>query len=543
MRESSLVASAFDTGSPELSSKQVRPTMIDRAIGYFSPESGLARYRARVQMAVAGQWLGGRTDRRETAGWLPFAGSADSDNLYDLPNARTRSRDLQRNNPLALGATNTAVTSIVGTGLSLRSAIDAEVLGMTEDEAQEWQAKTEREFRFYAENPRECDVESTLDFYAQQALALRACLDSGDLFALLPFVKRPNCTYSTKVQLVEADRVCNKDYASNTPSMAGGVVVDKWGAPTKYHVLRSHPGDIALSGSQLKWDEIPAFGARTGRRNVIHLFQKRRPGQRRGMPFLAPVIEAIHQLGEFTNAELRAAVVGAMFTVFVKTTDGDGLGLDGNGGPATSTPKSGQNVKLGNGAIVDLAPGEEVSFADPKRPTDSFEPFVKASMQFIGSALEIPVEILLKQFTTSYTAGRAAMLEAWRFYRVRREWLGSGFCQPIYEAWLDESIAMGRIEAPGFADDPIVRAAYLGSEWVGDAPGQIDELKEVNAAEKRLGLLLTTHEDEQIKLNGGVWRDTVTRRGREEELLRRTELTRWNANGQDTEKDDSNASD
>jgi hypothetical protein len=43
---------------------------------------------------------------------------------------RGRSRDLERNHPLALGAIQTKTNGVVGTGLKLRSVIDGEVLGI-----------------------------------------------------------------------------------------------------------------------------------------------------------------------------------------------------------------------------------------------------------------------------------------------------------------------------------------------------------------------------------------------------------------------------
>jgi capsid protein len=62
---------------------------------------------------------------------------------------------------------------------------------------------------------------------------------------------------------------------------------------------------------------VPAFGAKTGRRNILHLLYQERIGQRRGLPYLAPVLEALKQLGRYTDAELMAAVVAGMFTVFL----------------------------------------------------------------------------------------------------------------------------------------------------------------------------------------------------------------------------------
>jgi len=498
----------------------IKPSLLDKAISFISPKAGLARMRAQVQLAVAGQWYGARFDRRATANWMPFGGSADSDTVFDLRWLRNRSRDCMRNNPLALGAVNTVTTTAVGSGLVMRSQIDAAALGMTEDEAQAWQAKTEREFKLWAKDSNACDVTRTNDFYALQNLAFRSALESGDVFAALPMVGRRGSVYQTKVQLIEADRVQNKDYAMNTETLAQGVEMDAQGAPVAYHILRHHPG--GLMPLSMEWDIVPAFGKKTGRRNIVHLYDKRRPGQSRGVPYIAPVIELLKQLTDYTQAEVTAAVISGMFTVFVTTENGQGLdtGLDPGAGMSAAASKSGEPLMMGNGAILDLAPGEDVKFADPKRPNVAFDPFVMAVLRQVGVALELPFEVLIKHFTASYSAARAALIEAWRFYKTRREWLAAMFCQPVYEAWLEEAIALGRIDAPGFFDDAFIRAAYVGTAWIGDAPGQLDPLKEVNAAKGRLELNISSYADECVQLTGADWDAMIQRRAREEEQLK-----------------------
>lgn len=106
--------------------------------------------------------------------------------------------------------------------------------------------------------------------------------------------------------------------------------------------------------------------------------------------------------------------------------------------------------------MIGLAPGEKVSSVDPGRPNAAFDPFVMAILRQIGVALEIPFELLVKHFTASYSAARAALLEAWKFFYTQRKWLADNFCQPVYEAWLTEAVLSGRVSAPGFFDDPLV---------------------------------------------------------------------------------------
>ena len=142
----------------------------------------------------------------------------------------------------------------------------------------------------------------------------------------------------------------------------------------------------------------------------------------------------------------------------------------------------------------------------PNRPNTAFDPFVMAVLRQIGARLEIPFELLVKHFTASYSASRAALNEAWAYFQRRRHWLVSMFCQPIYEAIITEAITLGRLKAPGFFTDPLIRKAWLGTLWTGDAQPSLDPVKDANAADIRLNkTYLTTHDEEARAFNGSDW--------------------------------------
>jgi lambda family phage portal protein len=205
-----------------------------------------------------------------------------------------------------------------------------------------------------------------------------------------------------------------------------------------------------------------------------------------------------------------------MFTVFIKTELGeDSAGLV----DPSSVASVEKNYKLGTGAVVGLAQGQDVTFADPKRPNQAFDPFVMSMLRQIGVSLGLPFEVLIKHFTASYSAARAALLEAWKFYRGRRTFLATNWCSLVFEAWMYEAVAMGRIEAPGFFTDPIFHRAYLKSEWVGDAPGQLDPQKEATAALIRVNGNLSDLKTETMELTGKNWEDVYRRRVRERKML------------------------
>ncbi len=176
---------------------QAQPNLLDRVVGYFAPEWGAARMRARMVMAIAGSWAGASFTRRSLRDWFVTPASADEDTVHDLDTLRARSRDMVRNAPLATGAVNTVVMNVVGTGLSLLPRPDWEALGMTEEQADEWTAQVEREFRVWAESA-ECDITRTQNFYGLQSLVFRSALESGDAFVLLPMIEGRTNPYALR---------------------------------------------------------------------------------------------------------------------------------------------------------------------------------------------------------------------------------------------------------------------------------------------------------------------------------------------------------
>ena len=482
---------------------KARQNIIDRVVGFFAPVSAAKRLRERMAIDIANQYDGASKSRRASKHWSTLGYDADSDILPDLPTLRERSRDLVRNNPIASGAIKTKVTNVVGTGLRLQSRIDRNALNLTDEQADAWEVTAEREWRLFWDS-KDCDVARTLNGTGLTRQVYQQAKENGDAFILLPRIERAGIPYTLALQVIEADRVCNKDNATDTETLSGGIKRDKHGAPVKYHVLNQHPGNLAL-GIERKWDRVDAFGSKTGLRNIVHLYNPTRPGQSRGVPDLAAVIEPLKQLGQYTDAEIMAAVISGYFTVFVETDDGEGEFDYTKVKGETGQKSSDDDVKLGNGMIVELSKGQKIHDSNPGRPNSTFDHFVLAILRQIGVALEIPFELLIKHFTASYSAARAALLEMWKYVLSERQWLSDNFLRLIYEVWMYEAVVSGRIAAPGFLADPGIRAAYLGCAFVGPAKGQIQEQAEVRAARERVEAGFSTLADETAQLTGGDW--------------------------------------
>lgn len=455
-------------------------------------------------------------------GWLVGSGNAEDNIDIYSSTLRQRSRDLYTGGGLARSGPQTLTTSVVGWGILPKPKIDGDFLGMTDDEREKAEQQILREFKLWAENPM-CDAERQQDFYGLQQLAFLSMLMSGDVFALFGMKENKRTPYQTTIRLLEADRICTPDSggeseirdAENGHRIIDGVEIARDGEVVRYHIASRNPlaeHDFDLT----EWTAIDAYGSETGYPNILHIMTYERPEQRRGVPFVAAEIEQLKQFSRYMNAELAANVVSAMLTVFITSEEDDGkFGLEDAVNEEEKVTEDELNIELAPGAIYNLPPGKSIHELNPLRSNTQFETFVNTCIMTIASSMGIPKEVLVKKYESNYTAARAALLDFWRTVRVYRTRFNNGFNQPIYDQWLSEAVASGRINAPGFFDDPAVRQAWCGCLWMGASMGHVDPLKEVNAAATRIANNITTQEQEASEYNGNDWAANVRQRRRE----------------------------
>ncbi len=471
--------------------------------------------------------------KRALKGFRAVSGSPAEDINDANFTLRQRSRMLYMAAPIATAALKRQRTNVVGNGLRLKSTINRELLGMTAKAAEEWQKRTEAEFALWAERKDACDATGINDFYGLQQLAMLSWPMSGDCFCLFrryePTKLQP---YSLRLHLIEADRVrtpaasggismlTTTGKADNGNPIYDGVEVDKNGRIVAYHIASTYPFQNTLEPTQFA--RVEAYGKATGLPNILHIMDSERCEQYRGVPYLAQVMEPLLQMRRYTEAEIMAAIVQSFFTAFVKT-NGDTTEMpfpEPASEGAQQVSKDPTDYEMGPGNTIIMEPGEDVAFGSPTHPNTGFDTFMRALCEQVGAALEIPADLLIMSFNDSYSASRAALLEAWKAFRMRREWLTKSFCRPVFEVWMTEAVARGRIIAPGFLTDPLIRQAYLQSEWIGPSQGQLDPTKEVQAAAMAVENGFSTREAEAIRLNGSEYASNVDKLKSENERLR-----------------------
>lgn len=498
--------------------------LLDRAITAISPERALKREVAKKKLSMIDSGYGNygaSGTKKSVIGWTHGGGSHREDIEDNIDPLRQRSRDLYYGGSnIATGAIKRLRTNTIGVGLHLKASINEDILKIPSEQARELEETIEREFAHWADSTN-CDMERLDNFYQLQQLALLNALLSGDSFALMKATKRAGCLYDLRIELIEADRISTPDKERVNPLFCEGVEKNADGEVVAYHISKFHPLSFTDRNPR-EWVRVAAYGEKTGRRNILHIMNRERIGQVRGVPFLSPVIETIKQLGRYTEAEVLAAVINGLFTVFIEKESASDDVPFGESVPEELQVDAADegSIELAPGAVIDLGEGEKANMVNPGRPNPNFDPFVIAVIKQIGAALEIPYEILIMAFNSNYSASRAAILEFFKVIKMYRAWFIADFCQPVYEEWLSEAVAKGRIKAPGFFADPIIKSAYCSAEWSGPSAGQLDPTKEVQAAELRVQGGYSTREKEARELTGTDFYKNVKQRKREEELLK-----------------------
>ena len=462
--------------------------------------------------------------------WRALSGDPDQDIIANLPLLRQRSRDLFMGAPIAAAAILTLRTNAVGNGLVAMPQIDGDVLGKGKEECAALNKFLSDEFDLFADTV-ECDWNRRSTFYQLQDLTFVNQCISGDVLAVLPMKERRGGVYATKVRLIEADRVSSPwavrtrvedQTADGAPRIYGGVELSADGEVDAYWVARRHPGMglglVAAIMSPDEYQRLPAFGAETGRPVALLIGEMERPEQRRAVPLMAKCLTELKNLSRYVESTTVQNVIKSYFTSFITSAlpstemfsgivDDDAL--------QDYWQRNPYEVKLGPGIVNWMRPGDSITFPINAGPEGEFEPYTVALVKFIGAALGIPYEVLLKQFNASYSASRASLLQFWGRVKVLRQLLVDQFCAPVYTAWMMEAVARGIIRAPGFFDDPRVYRAWTRCSWSGSSPGSIDPLKEVIASDRRVKLGVSTLERECLEINGSDWRANTVQQGLE----------------------------
>ncbi len=488
---------------------------IDNVVQMFSPYHAAKRRYFRFIGKTMFRSYRGAEGGRLRGSWIPGGGSADEDLLTDLSKLREKSRDLIRNDAIASGAINTIVINIIGTGIKPQSRIDKETLKINEEYADQLQRQIER---IWARWIGHADASRKLNYFGIEELVERSRLMNGEALVIPLRIANPKRPYSLSLQTIEADRMDTPSDKVSNKEIRKGVEIGQYGEPLAYWIKKTHPGDYSYgtkSFSNLSKDYI-RYPARRDDDivNFFHLFHILRAGQTRGEPFFAPVINLFKDRFEYMEAELVAARVAACFALFVKRDNAMDYAI------AKSEYDSGsekQIEELSPGMVEYLKTGESVESFNPSRPNPSFEPFMIRILRDIASGLNIPYEILSKDFSRSnYSNLRGALLEARRFFMMQQKFIAENFGQPVLELLLEEAYLKGELPILDFYQN---RDAYVKTRWICPGWQWVDPASEIKASTEAVDNNLSSLADELAAV-GQDWEENLEQRAREAKKIK-----------------------
>ncbi|MFA5056837.1 MAG: phage portal protein [Opitutaceae bacterium] len=484
-----------------------KQTMLDRAIAAVSPGWAVKRLRSKTQLALAGTMYRSAEITRLRNDWVSFGPEAATPGSSELQLLRNRSRDANRNDPVASGATETYAVNIVGSGLKPQSRIRGEMLGISDERAAELQRQAETAFDRW--KPM-ADSGNVLDFDEIQFLALRKVCEDGETIAVPTWANEPWRPYGRCLELIESDRLQNPVNRVNSLEVRNGIRFGKRGEPLGYFIRRP----LSPGQTNLEYNEIAARDA-AGRPKILHVFPTKRPGQSRGIPLFAPVLAYFKDLADYLEAEVVAARVAACLAVFI--TKQDSMFSAANMATATDASTGARIQGIEPGMVSYLNPGEAIHTVDPKRPGDAFPAFIETVLRLVGTSIGLPYELLVKDFSkTNYSSARAALLEGRRVFTNWRSWFARRFCQPVWDLVLEEAFLRGEFDAKDFYRH---RHEYTRAGWIGGGWGWVDPVKEVESSLKASDGGLSTLAEECAG-QGRDWEEVLQQRAREQKKIK-----------------------
>ena len=409
----------------------------------------------------------------------PYAGLMLSSNST----ARNHSRIALNISPVAGSITNTISTLTVGHGLELEAQPIWRLItsDLTDEEKSEWSKTVEAKYGIWAKK-KSISYDEQMNRFQQEQVIFERLLVDGEYFEVYRYSANTKTNPMT-IQLIRAEDVRNPSGSQiaqgNTEE--DGIEYDVRGRAVAYHIYDY--------GKQ-QTIRVLKKGPRSGRVFVNHV---KLGSNRRGQGIIAPMITELMKLGDYEVLELQAAVVNALYAVWVQSPVGED-GLPTINGGIGDQPQSSETVNTEEwladrkeksynegGLQIDALPGGyEIKSHDTKRPNVNFGNFMDQVKKNLASSVNIPISVIDKQFKNNYSASRGELILAW--YEIEKYRFNQSMTNDlVYRMWLWGEIQQGKIQAPGFFEDEEIQYAWSNAKWIGNQRPDIDPLRSVKA--------------------------------------------------------------
>lgn len=418
--------------------------------------------------------------------------------------------------------------TVVDKGLMLEPMPNAAVLGLTPEQAEQWATEVEAAFDAWARDKKQ-HRPGHMTFYQAQRLYEIFQQRDNDMFVRLFYSGRSDLQNPLQYDFLDANQIRGDAHTSSfsISNYGDGIVRNADGSERAYKVWLH---DDTEKGRGYKDTEIPRVGPRSKKLFMLHGFNPEYAGQGRGYSRIGFAMQELENITDFSLATIKKAINQSNLVMAMENkmqdpsnpfeaiqednTSALGTSVIDTLAGTTETPVQAETTfptvnplpeaafdTPGSTAVLNLEQGDELKLLENKTPAESFKDFIEAFSSRLAAAAGVPIEVVLMKFANNYSASRATLVMFWRIAQIWREEMAADFLNPVYEMWLGEEIAAGRISAPGW-QDPRMRAAWLTCTWIGAPMPNIDPQKEAKASKEYLEMGATTQNRVSRNLNG-----------------------------------------
>lgn len=436
-------------------------TSIMNAFGFGPKETPAEPARKRRRM-YAGAAL-----TRLTADWFAGQTSADAEIKSSLKRLRDRSRQMVRDNPYARQAKRAVQMNVVGHGIQMQAHVmrlrgkkrDNVLNQMIEDKWKEWCRKDS------------CDVAGKNSLHQMQFIAAGALPESGEVFFRIVRRKFGKSKLPIALQIIEADML-DEEYQGATQQKNSewrmGVEIDEWGRPLRYAFFTKHPGDSQFVGTRADAGRHILISAE----DIVHLFMPERPGQTRGVPWFAPVMDDAHQMQGYEEAAVIRARGAASLMGFIQSPEGE---LD-----ADDVEEEQRLTDFAPGQFRYLNPGEKIEIPQISAPDTQYEMFIRQKTRRFAAGFGCSYETISRDHSqTNYSSSRLSLLEDREHWRVIQDYLIENLLQRVFIEWLGAAVLSGELNLPDYELRPERYESAI--HWQPRGWSWVDPLKEAQA--------------------------------------------------------------
>jgi lambda family phage portal protein len=488
---------------------------LDRAIEPVFPGYAKRRVEARLkynvnqfklgkarQLLASSGGLAAARDDLERSGRVTKDKSADSAIIPDLERVVARSQERIYNDPIAAGIARKRTNTVIGKGPRPQSRIDPERVGRSVEECRAIRKEQEAWFREWAKT---CDASGHQNFFQMVRTMHRQFFGRGECLPIWQRKRRPWAVSDLALMLVEPDRLATPPGRRFDPNIRGGVEIDEWGEPIRYHITAVHPGDnlASRSSGRNEFIEIPARDE-FGRKNVLHTFLLERPGQSRGVPGLTPILNRLTDRDDHIIAAIQRQIATARVAWFIETDDLEGL-LDG-----TTTDVLEERVQDSEAVEVHYGNmGEKPQVLNDNFPSSTFQEFHKLVGKDLATGVQMPYEsVTADRSDSTYSSDRSAQVESREGYEVEQDEITA----PLVEIWcrvMEEGFLLGRwgfdVSPTEFYGDT---ESWCEHEWIHKGWPWVDPSNEADATETSIRNRLLSLQDYYAS-KGKYWEDEI----------------------------------